>query len=77
MTMWNIDIETRIRDLNAEAENRRARLLDTMTETDGSAKDRPLGDSTIVQRIKQALCALRHRSRAVFSRPIWTISESQ
>ena len=35
--MWNIDIETRIRDLNTEAESRSARLLDTMTETDGSA----------------------------------------
>ncbi len=75
--MWNIDIETRIRDLNAEAEDHRARLLDTMTETDGSAKGRPFGDSPIVQRIKQALGALRHRSRALLSRPVSTISESQ
>lgn len=55
--MWNIDIETRIRDLNTEAENRSARLLDTMTETDGSAK-----------RGRFALARLAERCMGVFGR---------
>jgi hypothetical protein len=52
--MWNIDIETRIRDLNAAAENRQARLLDTMTETDGSANTGRIALARIVERFKRA-----------------------
>jgi len=66
--MWNIDIETRIRDLNAEAENHNARLLDTMTETDGSAKSTRIALARIVERFTQALGQKAKSVRALSGR---------
>ena len=53
--MWNIDIENRVRDLNTQAENRSARLLDTMTETDGSAKRGRIALARFAERCMGAL----------------------
>lgn len=67
--MWNIDIETRIRDLNAEAENHQVRLLDTMTETDGSANTGRIALARIVERFKRAFGNSVSRSAARAPRP--------
>ncbi len=72
--MWNIDIETRIRDLNAEADNRHARLLDTMTETDGSAKSGRFVITRIVERVKQAFGVPSRSSHPALSRPTFVVS---
>ena len=66
--MWNIDIETRMRDLNAEAENHNTRLLDTMTETDGSAKSTRIALARIVERFTQALGQKAKSVRTLSSR---------
>ena len=67
--MWNLDIETRIRDLNRETGNRHARLLDTMTETDGSANSGRMALARIVERFKTAFGALVSPSKPVVSYP--------
>ena len=36
--MWNIDIENRVRELEAQAKHQDSRPFDTMTDTDDSAK---------------------------------------
>lgn len=67
--MWNIDIETRIRDLNATAEDRQVRLLDTMTETDGSANTGRIALARIVERFKRVFGHPIGGSAAHASRP--------
>jgi len=67
--MWNLDIETRIRELDREADDRQARLLDTMTETDGSAKSGHIALARIVERIKNALGTLSSSSKSAGSYP--------
>lgn len=67
--MWNIDIETRVRDLNTQAENRSARLLDTMTETDGSANTGRIALARIVERFKRVFGHPIGGSAAHASRP--------
>jgi hypothetical protein len=68
--MWNIDIENRIRELNARGDDRHVRLLDTMTETDDSAKSGPRAVRRIIDRVKRAIAAPRHASRPVVSRTV-------
>ena len=67
--MWNIDIENRVRDMSAEAENPHARLLDTMTETDDSAKSGRIALRRFVERCRQALRGHTASTRAIQSRP--------
>lgn len=72
--MWNIDIENRIRHLDAEAEDHQARLFNTMTETDGSAKGGSQLISRIVQRMRQTFGASSGSSRPAVSRPVSLVS---
>jgi hypothetical protein len=72
--MWNIDIENRIRDLNAQAGDRHVRLLDTMTETDGSAKLGRIVVRRILERIKQSFGSPGRFSRPVVSRSASAVS---
>ncbi len=65
--MWNIDIETRVRNLSAEANDRHTRLLDTMTETDGSANNGRRLISRLAERVKQMFIAPSQRSRPIAS----------
>lgn len=67
--MWNIDIETRVRELNTQAENRSARLLDTMTETDGSAKLGRIALSRLAERCMGALGRKAGKFRSFPARP--------
>jgi len=69
--MWNVDIETRIRDLHVQANDRHARLVDTMTETDGSAKSGRVARARIVERLKQAFASSSRSSRPIvpYQRP--------
>lgn len=66
--MWNIDIETRVRNLSAEANDRHARLLDTMTETDGSANSGRRLISRLAEGVKQAFIAPGRPPRPIASR---------
>ncbi len=72
--MWNIDIETRVRNLSAEANDRQTRLLDTMTETDGSANSGRRLISHLAERVKQMFMAPSRRSRPIASRQASMVS---
>ena len=69
--MWQTenDLHTRIRDLNSGAGDHYARLVDTLTETDGSAESRePLVDR-LMDRVKRGITRIGNGSQATMSEP--------
>ena len=69
--MWQTenDLHTRIRDLNSGADHHYARLIDTLTETDGSAESRaPLVDR-LKDRVKRAIASIGNGSQPTMSEP--------
>lgn len=69
--MWQTenDLHSRIRDLNSGAGDHYARLVDTLTETDGSADSRePLVDRLMV-RVKRAIARIGNGSQPTMSEP--------
>ncbi len=69
--MWQTenDLHTRIRDLNSGAGDHYARLVDTLTETDGSAESRePLVDR-LMDRVKRGITRIGNGSQPRMSEP--------
>ena len=69
--MWQTenDLHARIRDLNCGAGDHYAQLIDTLTETDGSAKSgaQPVGQ--LKDRVKRAIARIGIGSQATMSEP--------
>lgn len=69
--MWQTenDLRTRIQELSSGTDNRNARLLDTLTETDGSAGPRKLLVNRLMDRVKRVVQGLSGRSQPTMSQP--------
>ena len=69
--MWQTenDLHARIRDLNSGTGDHYARLLDTLTETDGSAESRESLVDKLMDRVKRAINRIGDGSRPAISAP--------
>jgi hypothetical protein len=69
--MWQTenDLRTHIRDLNSGAGDHYARLIDTITETDGSAESREPLLGQLMNRIKRAVQRMGGDSQPTISGP--------
>lgn len=73
-TVWQTenDLRARIQELNSGAENPFGRLVDTITETDGSAESiRPLVNQ-LAHGVRRAVNGMIGRSQATTSEPAST-----
>lgn len=72
--MWQTenDLRTRIQELSSGTGNRNVRLLDTITETDGSAGPGKLLANRLMDRVKRVVQGLSGRSQPAVSQPAST-----
>lgn len=70
--MWQTenDLHARIRDLNSGTGDHYARLLDTLTETDGSAAPRESLVDKLMHRIKRAVTWIGNGSQLTMSESV-------
>lgn len=69
--MWQTenDLHTRIRDLNSGAGDHYARLIDTLTETDGSAASRAPLVARLKDSVNRAIAWIGNGSKPAMSGP--------
>jgi hypothetical protein len=69
--MWQTenDLRARIQELNSGAENPCGRLIDTITETDGSGESTKLLLNRLIHGVRRAVQGIIGRSQATISEP--------